>query len=104
TTRAPAMPVRRPLHAEAGLVSIVTATYQAVSGAGLDGVAELDEQVRKVVDRANTLTFDGKGVEFPAPRKFARPIAFNVLPLAGSLVEDGSFETDEEQKLRNESR
>ena len=34
----------------------------------------------------------------------ASPIAFNVLPMAGSLVDDGSFETDEEQKLRNESR
>ena len=41
---------------------------------------------------------------FPEPEKFARPIAFNVLPFAGKLVDDGSFETDEEQKLRNESR
>jgi aspartate-semialdehyde dehydrogenase len=96
-----AMPVLRPLHAEAGLVSIVTATYQAVSGAGLDGVAELDEQVKKVVDRASALTFDGSAVEFPAPHKFVQPIAFNVLPLAGSLVDD---ETDEEHKFRNESR
>ncbi len=96
-----AMPVLRPLHAEAGLVSLVTATYQAVSGAGLDGVAELDEQVKKVVDRASALTFDGSAVEFPAPQKFVQPIAFNVLPLAGSLVDD---ETDEEHKFRNESR
>jgi aspartate-semialdehyde dehydrogenase len=99
-----AMPVLRPLHDEAELVSLVTATYQAVSGAGLDGVAELDDQMRKVVDRASALTFDGGAVEFPAPSKFARPIAFNVLPLAGSLVDDGANETDEEQKLRNESR
>jgi aspartate-semialdehyde dehydrogenase len=99
-----AMPVLRPLHAEAGLVGLVAATYQAVSGAGLAGVAELDEQARKVVDRASELTFDGMAVEFPAPRVFARPIAFNVLPLAGSIVDDGSGETDEEQKLRNESR
>jgi aspartate-semialdehyde dehydrogenase len=99
-----AMPVLRPLHAEATLVSLVTATYQAVSGAGLDGVAELDDQVRKVVDGASALTFNGAAVEFPAPRKFVRPIAFNVLPLAGSIVDDGSDETDEEQKLRNESR
>jgi aspartate-semialdehyde dehydrogenase len=96
-----AMPVLRPLHAEAGLVSLVTATYQAVSGAGLDGVGELDEQVKKVVDRASALTFDGSAVEFPAPQKFVQPIAFNVLPLAGSLVDD---ETDEEHKFRNESR
>jgi aspartate-semialdehyde dehydrogenase len=99
-----AMPVLRPLHAEAGLISLVVSTYQAVSGAGLAGVAELDEQTRKVADRATELTFDGAAVQFPAPRKFARPIAFNVLPLAGSIVDDGSEETDEEQKLRNESR
>ncbi|GAA3451050.1 aspartate-semialdehyde dehydrogenase [Dactylosporangium matsuzakiense] len=99
-----AMPVLRPLHAEAGLVALVTATYQAVSGAGLAGVAELDEQVRKVADGATALTFDGSAVQFPEPKKFAAPIAFNVLPLAGGLVDDGSFETDEEQKLRNESR
>ncbi|MEG3636073.1 aspartate-semialdehyde dehydrogenase [Micromonospora palythoicola] len=99
-----AMPVLRPLHAEAELVALVVATYQAVSGAGLAGVAELDEQVRKVAETATGLTFDGGAVEFPAPRSFAQPIAFNVLPLAGSIVDDGSAETDEEQKLRNESR
>lgn len=99
-----AMPVLKPLHDEAGLRSIVTATYQAVSGAGLAGVAELDEQVRKSADHARALTFDGNAVAMPAPVVFARPVAFNVLPLAGSLVDDGSGETDEEQKLRRESR
>jgi aspartate-semialdehyde dehydrogenase len=99
-----AMPVLRPLHAEAGLVGMVVATYQAVSGAGLAGVAELDEQVRKVADGASELTYDGSAADFPAPRTFAQPIAFNVLPLAGSIVDDGSDETEEEQKLRNESR
>ncbi len=99
-----AMPVLRPLHAEAGLVSLVVTTYQAVSGAGLAGVAELDEQIRKVADGATALTFDGSAAEFPAARSFGGPIAFNVLPLAGSIVDDGSDETDEEQKLRNESR
>jgi aspartate-semialdehyde dehydrogenase len=99
-----AMPVLRPLHAEAGLTALVVSTYQAVSGAGLAGVAELEEQVTKVADRAAGLAFDGSAVEFPAPRKFTEPIAFNVLPLAGSIVADGSAETDEEQKLRNESR
>ncbi|MFK3983672.1 aspartate-semialdehyde dehydrogenase [Micromonospora sp. NPDC050397] len=99
-----AMPVLRPLHEEAGLVSMVVATYQAVSGAGLAGVAELDEQVRKVAEHATGLTFDGAAVDYPAPRQFSQPIAFNVLPLAGSIVDDGSAETDEEQKLRNESR
>ncbi len=99
-----AMPVLRPLHDEAELVSLVAATYQAVSGAGLAGVAELDEQARKVADRASELTFDGTAVQYPSPRVFAQPIAYNVLPLAGSIVDDGSGETDEEQKLRNESR
>ena len=99
-----AMPVLRPLHDEAGLVAMVATTYQAVGGAGLAGVSELDEQIKKVADRATELTFDGSAVEFPAPRAFTKPIAFNVLPLAGSIVDDGSGETDEEQKLRNESR
>jgi len=99
-----AMPVLKPLHAEAGLVSMVAATYQAVSGGGLAGVQELDEQVRKVADGASALTYDGEAVEFPTPHKFARTIAFNVLPLAGKLLDDDSGETDEEAKLRNESR
>ena len=99
-----AMPVLGPLHREAGLRSMVVSTYQAVSGGGLAGVAELDEQARKVVDRAAELTHDGRAVEYPAPQKFVAPIAFNVVPLAGSIVDDGLEETDEEQKLRNETR
>ncbi|GAB7047065.1 aspartate-semialdehyde dehydrogenase [Catenuloplanes indicus JCM 9534] len=99
-----AMPVLRPLHEEAGLEALVVATYQAVSGAGLSGVSELSDQVVKVADRAAELTHDGAAVEFPAPRQFSQAIAFNVLPLAGSIVDDGLNETDEEQKLRNESR
>jgi aspartate-semialdehyde dehydrogenase len=99
-----AMPVLKPLHEEAGLVSMVVATYQAVSGAGLSGVAELEEQVRAVGDRAAELTFDGTAIAFPEPRGFSERIAFNVLPLAGAFAGDGSGETDEEQKLRNESR
>ena len=99
-----AMPVLKPLHDEAGLVRLVAATYQATSGAGGAGIDELDKQVRQVVDQAARLTHDGEAVVFPAAEKFARPIAFNVLPYAGKLVDDGSFETDEEQKLRKESR
>jgi aspartate-semialdehyde dehydrogenase len=99
-----AMPVLKPLHVEAGLVSMVAATYQAVSGSGLGGVAELESQMDAVASQASQLTFDGAAVAMPAPGLYARPIAFNVLPLAGSLVDDGSGETDEEQKLRNESR
>ena len=99
-----AMPVLKPLHDEAGLVRVIASTYQAVSGAGLAGVDELDKQAREVVDRARELTHDGASVTFPAPGKFAKPIAFNVLPYAGKYIDDGSLETDEEQKLRNESR
>ncbi|GHJ28300.1 aspartate-semialdehyde dehydrogenase [Streptomyces hygroscopicus subsp. sporocinereus] len=99
-----AMPVLRPLHAEAGLTALVATTYQAVSGSGLSGVAELDGQIRKTADRAAELTHDGAAVEFPEPGVYVRPIAFNVLPMAGKIVDDGRFETDEEQKLRNESR
>lgn len=99
-----AMPVLGPLHREAGLKAMVVSTYQAVSGGGLAGVAELDEQAKKVVDRAAELTFDGRAVEYPAPQKFPAPIAFNVVPQAGSFVDDGLDETDEEKKLRNETR
>ena len=99
-----AMPVLKPLHDEAGLVRLVASTYQAVSGGGLAGVDELDKQAREVVDRARELTHDGDAVAFPTPTKFAKHIAFNVLPYAGKYVDDGSLETDEEQKLRNESR
>ena len=100
-----AMPVLRPLHAEAGLQALIVATYQAVSGSGLAGVAELDEQARKAVESdATQLVRDGRSVDFPAPNTYVRPIAFNVLPMAGSIVEDGREETDEEHKLRNESR
>jgi aspartate-semialdehyde dehydrogenase len=99
-----AMPVLKPLHDEAGLVRMVASTYQAVSGSGLSGVAELDAQLRAAGDKAVELTHDGGAITFPEPEKYARTIAFNVLPLAGSVVDDGSWETDEEQKLRNESR
>jgi aspartate-semialdehyde dehydrogenase len=99
-----AMPVLAPLHRAAGLVRLHVASYQAVSGSGGKGVAELDEQVRKVSDAAAGLAFDGRSVEMPAPHTYVKPIAFNVLPLAGAIVDDGSGETDEEQKLRNESR
>ena len=99
-----AMPVLKPLHDEAGLVRIVASTYQAVSGSGVAGVDELAGQVAAVGDRAPELAHHGSAVDLPAPSKYARPIAFNVLPMAGSVVDDGTDETDEEQKLRNESR
>ncbi len=99
-----AMPVLRPLHDAAGLRRLTVATYQAVSGAGLAGVAELESQLMKSVDDAASLTFDGASVQFPSPAVFADTIAHNVLPVAGHLVDDGSGETNEEQKFRDESR
>ena len=99
-----AMPVLKVLHAEAGLNRLIVSTYQAVSGGGLAGVDELDKQSREVADIARELTYDGEAVIYPAPTKFVKPIAFNVLPFAGKYTDDDSFETDEEQKLRNESR
>ncbi|MEU6351153.1 aspartate-semialdehyde dehydrogenase [Streptomyces sp. NPDC047072] len=99
-----AMPVLKVLDAEAGLEALIATTYQAVSGSGLAGVAELHGQVQKVGAEADRLTHDGGAVDFPEPGVYKRPIAFNVLPFAGNLVEDGLNETDEEQKLRNESR
>jgi aspartate-semialdehyde dehydrogenase len=100
-----AMPVLKALHDEAGLRRLIVSTFQAVSGSGLAGVEELDSQVRAVITQDITaLTHDGSAVDFPAPQKYVAPIAFNVVALAGSIVDDGSGETDEEKKLRNESR
>jgi aspartate-semialdehyde dehydrogenase len=100
-----AMPVLQPLHARAGLRRLVVSTYQAVSGSGLAGVEELASQVRAVAGQDfEQLTHDGHAVAFPEPVKYVAPIAFDVIPFAGGLATDGSLETDEEQKLRNESR
>lgn len=100
-----AMPVLMPLHKKAGLRKLVVSSYQAVSGSGLAGVEELASQVRAVADQPyEKLAHDGAAVSFPEPKKYVRTIAFDVVPLAGNVVSDGSLETDEEQKLRNESR
>ncbi|RFD26823.1 aspartate-semialdehyde dehydrogenase [Mycobacterium uberis] len=99
-----AMPVLKVLHDEAQLMRMVVSSYQAVSGSGVTGVTELAAQARAVIDVAEQLVHDGGAVQFPAPSKYVAPIAFNVVPLAGSLVDDGSGETDEDQKLRFESR
>ena len=99
-----AMPVLKPLHDEAGLTRLVVSTYQAVSGSGVAGVDELAHGVAEAGDKARELAYDGSAITFPEPVKYVEPIAYNVLPLAGSIVDDGLNETDEEQKLRNESR
>jgi aspartate-semialdehyde dehydrogenase len=101
-----AMPVLKPLHDAAGLVRLTVASYQAVSGSGGKGVQELDSQLRGgyAAGDPRELARDGRAVAVPGPQVYAVPVGFNVIPLAGSLVDDGSLETDEEQKLRHESR
>ncbi|MET0830612.1 MAG: aspartate-semialdehyde dehydrogenase [Microbacterium sp.] len=101
-----AMPVLKVLDAEAGLERLIVSTYQAVSGSGIAGAEELLGQVEGVLAQGDTLRLvhDGSAVEFPQPEKYIAPIAFDVIPFAGNLVDDGDNETDEEKKLRNESR
>jgi aspartate-semialdehyde dehydrogenase len=100
-----AMPVLKVLHDEAQLVRLVVSSYQAVSGTGIAGVEELLTQARSAIDdNPEQLVHDGSAVAFPEPKAYVAPIAFNVIPLAGKLAEDDSGETDEDQKLRHESR
>jgi aspartate-semialdehyde dehydrogenase len=100
-----AMPVMKPLHVAAGLRSMVVSTYQAVSGAGREGVEELAGELEGSpgVD-VRSLTFDGSALPLGPGVKFPMTVAHNVVPLAGALLEDGSFESNEERKLRDESR
>src|SRR3954463_15850046 len=97
-----AMPVLAPLHREARLTRLVVSTYQAVSGSGGVGVSELEDQAKALVETGGKLARGTDGITLPEPKVYAGPIAFNVLPLAGSIVADGTGETDEEQKLRNQ--
>src|SRR5262249_39164968 len=97
-----AMPVLKPLHEAAGLQRMVVSTYQAVSGGGITGVRELEAQVRNAGVDSAALVRDGAAFDFPPPKKWAVPIAFNVVPLNYQIVEDGY--TEEEVKLRDESR
>ncbi len=102
-----AMPVLKPLSDEAGLERLIVSTYQAVSGSGAAGLKELGGQMRAIMagdQPIEDLALDGSSVPMPAPGVYERNIAFNVVAIAGGLVDDGSGETDEEQKLRNESR
>jgi aspartate-semialdehyde dehydrogenase len=101
-----AMPVLKVLDEDAGLTRLIVSTYQAVSGSGLAGARELAEQAQAAAANENLLglVHDGHAVTMPEPVKYVRPIAFDVVPFAGNLVDDGRGETDEEKKLRNESR
>lgn len=100
-----AMPILKPLHTAAGLTSITVSTYQAVSGSGLEGVDELASQLEKTQGQdVRALTFDGSAFPIDAGVKFPATIAHNVIPIAGAIIDDGTFETSEEKKLRDESR
>jgi aspartate-semialdehyde dehydrogenase len=100
-----AMPVLKVLDTEATLQRLIVSTYQAVSGSGLAGADELLQQTRAAIEGDTIgLVHDGRAVDLPEPVTYVRPIAFDVIPLAGSIVDDGTNETDEEKKLRNESR
>lgn len=99
-----AMPVLKVLDDAAGLQRLHISSYQAVSGSGLAGVETLAKQVAEVGDRNVELAHDGSVLAPEELGPYVAPIAYNALPFAGNLVDDGSEETDEEQKLRNESR
>jgi aspartate-semialdehyde dehydrogenase len=83
----------KPLHDAAGIERLVISTYQAVSGTGREAVEELLAQSHALLHER----------EIDPPRAYARQIAFNVLPHAGSFAE-GDDHTDEERKLINETR
>jgi aspartate-semialdehyde dehydrogenase len=95
------MPPLEALREAAGLRRVTSSSYQAVSGAGRDGVDELTEQVVKLGERAPELVFGTEGMDLPRGHRFVEPIAYNVVPVAGALVDR---ETEEEHKFRNESR
>src|SRR5262245_17406411 len=97
-----AMPVLKPLHDAAGLRRMICSTYQAVSGGGIAGVSELEAQIQRTGSDSAKLAHDGRALSFPPPKKWAVPIAFNVVPLNYEVVEDGY--TEKEVKLREETR
>ncbi len=81
-----------PLHQVAGVKRMIVSTYQAASGAGAPGMAELEAQIAAM----------GRGEEIPEPRAFAAQLASNLIPQIGGFNEEGY--TSEEMKLQNEGR
>jgi len=80
-----------PLHEAFGLKSVIASSYQAVSGSGAQGIAELEEQVRAIV----------QGDAF-TPKVYPRQIAFNVIPQVDAFTDNGY--TKEELKMLHEGR
>ncbi len=89
-----------PLHGAAGLTDMVATSYQSVSGSGQQGIATLLDEVDHFGQDTEALRTGAW--EEPPQGVYARPIGWNVLPLAGRAVSDGY--TDEELKLVNETR
>jgi aspartate-semialdehyde dehydrogenase len=91
-----------PLHRAAGIERMVVSTYQSVSGAGMPGLHELDEQWTKGAGQVERLSRAGALGAIEPGAVWDRPIAGNVIPLAGSMKEAGY--TSEEWKFMRESR
>lgn len=81
----------KPIHDAAGIKRVVVSTYQAVSGAGKEGIEELTQQVKATLE----------GNEYP-PNKFAHPIAFNLIPHI-DVFQDMDY-TKEEWKMVKETQ
>ena len=102
TTMAVMLPAKA-LHEAFGLREMVCSTYQAAGGAGQSGIDELHTQIDELVNHRDALRHDGAGAAATVkPEVFKAPIAYNVVPLLGSLLDNGY--TDEELKLLYESR
>ena len=99
-----AMPVLAPLHRAAAWYGCGWRPIRPFPAPAAPAWPSSTARSRRSPAQASALAFDGAAVAFPAPQKYVKPIAYNVIPLAGSIVDDGWAETDEEQKLRNESR
>jgi aspartate-semialdehyde dehydrogenase len=91
-----------PLHRAAGIERMVVSTYQSVSGAGMPGLHELDEQWTKGAGQSERFSRAGALGAIEPGAVWDRPIAGNVIPLAGSMKEAGY--TSEEWKFMRESR
>lgn len=102
TTMAAMLPLKA-LHDAFGLVSMVATSYQAAGGAGQSGIDELQAQVPVLAEHFDLLRTDGAAAaKLVEPNVFAAPLAFNVVPVLGTIQDNGY--TDEELKLLNESR
>lgn len=80
-----------PIHQISPIRKVIASTYQAVSGAGMHGIDELEQEVKDIAE--------GKAVK---PSVFPAQIAYNCIPWIGSEKEAGY--TSEELKMRNEGR